>query len=188
MAFQPLLGTVVVELTVRGQHGLRCDSGPAPVSSLNEPLAADLMKRGWAQHSWLLWPPKPALSPRLPLHPINPFQPLCCTPSGRRGFDPLLGWASTSPEGRSAAILVLHPPLSWSLIPGHGQTHAVAQHGSARAALGGPPGFRHLQHRADEGPGQGKPGLLATETSRQTRVLRSFGVQGRRRRERSIRM
>lgn len=116
MAFQPLLGTVVVELTVWGQHGLRCDSGPAPVSSLNEPLAADLMKRGWAQHSWLLWPPKPALSPRLPLHPINPFQPLCCTPSGRRGFDPLLGWASTSPEGGllpSWCFILPYPGLSF---------------------------------------------------------------------------
>ena len=65
------------------------------------------------------------------------------------GFPPSWGSEPTSLDSSS---------LHLTLFPGLVKTDTVAQHSSARAALRGPPGVCHLQHRADEGPGQGEQG------------------------------
>ena len=73
------------------------------------------------------------------------------------GFPPSWGSELTSLDSSS-----LHLTLFLGLV----KTDTVAQHSSARAALRGPPGICHLQHRADEGPGQGEQGPWPGEAPR----------------------
>ena len=81
------------------------------------------------------------------------------------GFPPSWGSELTSLDSSSLHLI---------LFPGLVETNTVAQHSSACAALRGPAGICHLQHRADEGPGQGEQGPWPGEASGWTRVPREL--------------
>lgn len=85
------------------------------------------------------------------------------------GFPPSWGSEPTSLDSSS---------LHLTLFPGLVKTDTVAQHSSARAALRGPPGVCHLQHRADEGPGQGEQGPWPGEAPGWTRVPKELVGMG----------
>lgn len=151
----PASETLALVLVVPGQCGLRCTL---------HLLSARALGGFWLlfRRSARLEPLRPAQT--APLHQTRtvPGQPrlgVMLWAPGRGGLVPPL------PCEVCAPVSLAHPSAPCFLPAGHLETDAVAQHSSAGAALGGPPGFRHLQHRADEGPGQGKPGLLSTETA-----------------------
>ena len=147
-----------------------CASGLTPVTNLSEHLAAG-RKGAWAQQRCLLGPPKQTCT--LDSHPSTLHLPHCShyAPDTQKSRPQGFLLRGLSPPSWGSELTSLDSSfLHLTLFPGLVKTDTVAQHSSARAALRGPPGVCHLQHRADERPGKGEQGPWPGEAPGWTRV------------------